>query len=184
MSTSVAVTCLLIIVARIADVSFGTLRTVAIVNGYRGYSLILGFFEVLIWVLAVSKVLEGLSTNVLYVLSYAFGFAAGNYVGLTLERWIAIGQQVVRVFTQEGPRVAGRLREDGHMVTELEGRGAAGPVSLLFVATSRKRAGRVGRRARELDPDCFLVVDDIRLASSASIPGHNPTGWRAVAKKK
>jgi len=66
----------------------------------------------------------------------------------------------------------------------LDGRGAQGPVSVLFVATSRKQANRLGRRAQELDSSCFYVVDDIRLASAASIPGHDPTGWRAIVKKK
>jgi len=184
MTTDVVVTCLLIIVARIGDVSLGTLRTVAIIHGRRGLSWILGFFEILIWIFAVSKVLEGLTTNPLYAISYAFGFATGNYVGLMLESWVALGQQVVRVFTGAGERIADQLRQDGYQVTEFDGFGADGPVSLLFVATSRKQAARVGNRARELDPTCFYVVDDIRMASAAMIPGHNPTGWRAIPKKK
>jgi uncharacterized protein YebE (UPF0316 family) len=184
MTLSVLLTCVLLILARIADVSLGTLRTVAIIHGRRGLAWILGFAEILIWLLAVSKVLQGLSTNIAYAISYALGFATGNYVGLTLERWIALGQQVIRIFTRMGESVARELRNEGYIVTELDGRGAYGQVSLLFVATSRKHAERVGRRVRELDPQCFYVVDDIRLVSAASIPGRNPTGWRAILKKK
>jgi uncharacterized protein YebE (UPF0316 family) len=164
--------------------ALGTLRSVTVVQGRRGLSWLLGFFEILIWIFAVSKLFDGLATNPMFAFSYAFGFATGNYVGLTLEKWLALGEQVVRVFTRDGGTLASRLRQHGHLVTEIEGRGAAGPVSVLLVATSRKDAARVGRRAREFDPGCFYVVDDIRLASAASIPGLQPTGWRAILKKK
>ncbi len=103
MDGTVLVTCLGIIIARILDVSLGTIRTVFVVKGRRGISWVLGFFEVLIWILVVSKVIGNLSEP-LYAVSYAFGFATGNYVGITLEKWIAHGDQVVRVFTQEGKR--------------------------------------------------------------------------------
>ena len=49
MDFGVLATCLLIIVARIGDVSLGTMRTILVVQGRRWISWGLGFFEVLIW---------------------------------------------------------------------------------------------------------------------------------------
>ena len=175
--------CLLIIVARIADVSFGTLRTVAIVQGRRALAWGLGFAEILIWVFAVSKVIHNLDQPV-YALSYALGFATGNYVGLTLEGWLSFGSQALRIFTRRGFEVADTLWAEGVPVTVFEGDGRDDAVYLLYIQSPRRDIRWVSRRVRELDPACFFIVEDIRQAStSRSIP-REPTGWRAILKKK
>jgi uncharacterized protein YebE (UPF0316 family) len=174
--------CLLIIVARIADQSLGTLRMVAVINGRRVVAWVLGFFEVLIWVLVVSKVLMNL-THPAYIISYAIGFATGNYVGMTIEHWLAFGEQVVRVFTRKGGTLASSLRDEGFAVTEFSGVGRDGPVFLLFIQTRRQDVGRLADRARELDPLCYYIVDDIRLASTAMM-GLTDAGWWDRLKSK
>ena len=70
MNSEVLVTTCLIILARIADVWLGTGRTVAVVNGRKGMALGLGFFEVLSWGVAVSKVVTNLESPI-YALAYA-----------------------------------------------------------------------------------------------------------------
>ena len=173
----------LIIFARIADVSLGTLRTVSVIQGRRGVSWFLGFAELLIWVFAVSAVIHNLDKPV-YALSYAFGFATGNYVGLTLERWIAFGEQVVRVFTRQGPKVAVQLRSEGFRVTSFPGEGRDGPVQMLFIEIPRKKTQDIILFSRQIDPKCFCIVDDIRLVAPATAMLLQPTGWRAILKKK
>jgi len=71
--------------ARILDVSLGTLRTVSVVRGRVVLAAVLGFFEVTIWVVAVSKVITSFD-NPFNVLGYATGFALGNAVGILIER--------------------------------------------------------------------------------------------------
>jgi uncharacterized protein YebE (UPF0316 family) len=183
MNAQVIVTCLLIILARIGDVSLGTIRTLCVVNGRRGLAWGLGFFEVLIWVLAVSQVIRNL-THPAYALSYAFGFATGNYVGMMLESWLAFGIQVVRVFTRRGAELAGVLRDDGFQVTEFIGQGRDGPVSVLFIQTDRKHVRRVADGARAYDPACYYVVEDIRHASTPFTPPTESGGWRGILKRK
>ena len=51
---------LLIFLARVTDVSLGTLRFIFIARGYRKLAPLLGLAEVLIWVLAVREVLMNL----------------------------------------------------------------------------------------------------------------------------
>jgi uncharacterized protein YebE (UPF0316 family) len=173
----------LIIIARIADVSLGTLRTVSVIQGRRGVSWFLGFAELLIWVFAVSAVIHNLDQPI-YAVSYAFGFATGNYVGLTFERWLAFGQQVVRVFTRQGPKIAAQLRSEGFRVTSFPGEGRDGPVQMLFIEIPRKKTQDIILFSRQIDPKCFYIVDDIRLAAPATAMLHQPTGWRAILKKK
>ncbi|MGE0683271.1 MAG: DUF2179 domain-containing protein [Candidatus Binatia bacterium] len=183
MDSTVLVTCLLIIGARIADVTLGTLRTVYVIQGRRGVSWALGFFEILIWIAAVSKVIQNLSYPA-YALSYAFGFATGNYVGMTLEKWMATGRQVVRVFTREGKKIAAQLRSEGFRVTSFQGEGRDGPIDMVFVEIPRRKTTDITLFAREVDPKCYYIVEDVREASLGTLLLHQPTGWRAILKKK
>lgn len=181
----VATTCLLIILARITDVSLGTIRTIAVINGLRGVSWLLGFFEVLVWILVVSQVIQKVHENPLYPIAYALGFATGNFIGITVERRIAFGHQVVRVFTRVGPDMVRALREQGYVVTEFTGKGRDGPVDMLFIETERKTAREVLNFARKVDPNCFVVVDDIRLASAKLVEAQQQSGgWRSQLKRK
>lgn len=184
MNAAVLGTCLLIVVARIGDVSLGTVRTICVIYGRRTTAWFLGFFEILIWILVVSKVINNLD-NYAYAIAYALGFATGNYVGITIEKYLAFGEQVVRVFTRKGAELAADLRAAGFVVTELVGQGRDGPVDLLFVQTLRKLAPKAARQAKQFDPDCFIVVDDVRSAETAYARGAlQSTGWLGVLKKK
>ena len=183
MTLTVLSTCLLIVLARIADVSLGTLRTVFVIGGRRYTSWVIGFIEVLIWVVVVSKVIHNLD-NWVYAVCYAFGFATGTFIGMTVEEHLALGQQVVRIFSRRGDDVAEALREAGYQVTVFDGRGRDGPVQLLFIGTARRRVSKVADLARSIDPGCFHIVDDIRVAGPLHPSIHLPTGWRAVMKRK
>lgn len=169
--------------ARIGDVSIGTIRTLMVVNGRRRLAFGLCFFEVLIWVLAASKVLGNLSQP-FYAVMFALGAATGNFVGMTIERRVALGEQIVRVFTDKAADVAEALRGDGFRVVEITGTGAGGPVALLFVDVERRNAMRVIRVARASDPECHYILDDVRLTSAVRSRLYEPTGWRAVFKRK
>ncbi len=173
-------TAVAIFVARITDVTVGTIRTVMVVNGYRLAAWALGFVEVIIWVLAVSRVITQLDTPA-YVIAFALGAATGNFIGITIEQRLALGEQIVRVFSRKGREIAGVLRDSGHRVTEIDGRGRTGPVELLFVKTKRRDAKHIAREARRIDPECFYIVDDVRMSSAA---GALTGGWRSLFKKK
>ncbi len=185
MDLTVVLTCILIILARIGDVTLGTLRTVAVIYGRRYTAWFLDFFEVLIWIFVVARVITEAQNEPLYAVCYALGFATGNFIGITIEQRIAYGHQVVRIFTRMGHQMADSLRDEGWRVTQFDGRGRGGPVALLFINTPRKRTPELADRAREIDASCFYTVDDIRSASAAttfSTGSHG--GWRSLLKRK
>src|SRR4051812_43197594 len=169
MDRATLLTCLLIFCARVGDVSLGTLRVVMVTQGRRGRASMLGFLEVLIWVFAVSAVLQHLRQPV-FAVAYALGFATGNYVGLTVERWAALGQQVVRIFSRSGHEIADKLRSQGFRVTLFEAKGRDGHVAMLYTETERRQVPAVADTARDIDPRCYYVVDDVRSASSVDTP--------------
>lgn len=168
MPVDVIINCLLIVVARIADVSLGTLRTVAVIYGKRYAAWVLGFFEVLIWILVVSHVIQLASQKPVYAIFYAIGFATGNFIGITIEKSIAFGEQAVRIFTRLGPTMSDALRDEDFGVTEFDGRGRDGPVAMLFIQAKRKKMPIIVRRARQIDPSCYYIIDDVRVARTAT----------------
>lgn len=180
----VLLTCLLIIVARIGDVSLGTIRTLVTIQGRRALAISISVFELMIWVFVVSRVIRDLDQQPIYGFAYALGFAAGTFIGMTIEQRLALGRQVVRIITRLGPELAEALRTGGLRVTQFNGYGRDGPVQELFIEVERKEARRVIAEARALDPKCYYMVDDVRLASSAEVRARESAGWRAIPKKK
>lgn len=183
MDGTVVLTSILIALARMADVGLGTIRTVSIIQGRRGTAWVLGFVEILIWIIAVSKVIHNLAEPA-YAVAYAFGFATGNFVGISIERWLAFGQQVVQVFTREGKRISAQLRQEGFVVTSFDGEGRDGPIQMLYIEIPRTKTQDITLFVREIDPRCFFTISDIRTASRGSDLPLQPTGWRAIQKKK
>ena len=166
MNSDLIFTTLLIFFARVTDVSLGTIRTIYVIRGQRSAAWWIGFFEVLIWVIAVSRVINELDRPV-YAISYALGFATGNFVGVTIEQQLAMGNRVVRVFTRHGDAIAAVIREAGFGATVFDGRGKDGRVELVYIEVPRREVKRVAAMVRAVDPSCFYVIDDIREASTA-----------------
>lgn len=167
--------CLLIFIARLADVSLDTLRMVAVIRGRRAMAWGLGFIQVLIWVYAISAVMKHIAQPP-YAIAYALGFATGNFLGITIEGWLAHGEQVIRIFTRRGEETAARLRAHGCGVTIFDGRGKDGPVSELYIHSARKKMQEIASIARQMDPECYYVVEDVRLASTAPARRKKPRG--------
>jgi uncharacterized protein YebE (UPF0316 family) len=177
---------LFIFLARVADVSIGTVRTIMVVRGRRGIAAALGFCEVIIWVVAVSGVLRH-DLTVVKVLAYGSGFAAGNMAGVWLEQWLAIGmQRVILISRGRHHSVAFGLRLAEYLVTEVPARGGRGEVAMCFLIVPRRQAPQVLRIARAIDPDVVIIVEDVRTTSLSrrGAAGHEATGWRAIVKKK
>jgi len=156
---------LLIFLARVMDVSLGTFRHVMILRGKRLHAFCVAFVESIIWVYAVSAVMSSGITDTLTALAFAGGFASGTFVGITIEKFLKMGEQIVRVFTVHGDAIADVLRTAGYRVTITDGRGRDGVVNILFVQVKRKKASHILNMSREIDPGCFVVVDDISEAT-------------------
>jgi uncharacterized protein YebE (UPF0316 family) len=148
-----------IFVLRALDVGMGTVRIVLLARGRKGTATIIGFFEALIWVVAVSRVLSGLDDPTRMV-AFAAGFAAGTYLGSLVEEWLAIGQSLIRVVTVSGsPPVAGLIREKGFGATVLNGDGMNGEVQVTFTVVPRKNVSEVTRLVHAANPDAYVTIE-------------------------
>lgn len=153
---------LFIFCARICDVSLATMRTLMVVRGMRIYAALIGFFEVTIFVIALNKIFTNLS-DPLNLLSYALGFATGNFVGSLLEEKLAVGVLTVQVITMKQPQqLTDILRGKGYGVTVIEGSGKEGPRLILQIILPRKKIKDIEKEIDNWDPEAFLTVFDAR----------------------
>lgn len=162
---------ILIGLLRIGDVSLFTLRTVMIMQGRRVLATAIGFIESLIFILAISQVLAGV-TSWVHMVGYAAGFASGTYIGLLLEQLFAIGHVQLRVISKSlGQEIAQKLWDEGFGATVVEGHGRLGPRPLVFCVIKRKNAKSVLRLIDSVDPDAFITFSDNRAVAHGFIPG-------------
>lgn len=161
-----------IFLARIGDVSLATVRTILVFRGQAVVASLIGFVEVLIWLAAAVQVLQDLTRWYLGV-AYAAGFATGNWVGVWIERKMALGRELVRVMSFDPDvRIGDALREAGVETVELTGRADRGrPVEILFLVVRRRRTPDVIRRIRALDPAAVVTVADVKHHDPEPIEG-------------
>lgn len=161
---------LLIFVARILDVTLGTLRIIFLGRGKKFLAPAFGFFEVLIWLVAIRQIMQNLNNPVTY-LAYAAGFAAGNFIGIYLESKLAIGTLIVRIITQrDAAELVNHLRAAGYGVTSLDAEGMSGQVKLIYTVIKRKCLPEVIENIKQFNPRSFVSVEEIQSASAGVFP--------------
>ncbi|MGB9814000.1 MAG: DUF2179 domain-containing protein [Thermovenabulum sp.] len=148
--------------ARVADVSLATIRTIMIVKGHRVQAAFIGFFEVIIYITALTQVVGKLN-NPLNLLFYAAGFATGNYVGSLLEEKLALGYTTVQVITKKS-QLCDKIRGCGFGVTVLNGMGKEGTREVLMISTARKELSNLISLIEEEDEEAFITVLDTKSA--------------------
>lgn len=160
----------LIFLARICDVTLGTVRLIFVSRGFKYLAPVAGFFEVLIWILAIGQIMQNLSNWVCY-LAYAGGFATGNYVGMRVAEKLSLGIVLIRVITQKGAHaLVNRLRESDYGVTSLEGEGAAGPVQVIFTIVPRREVGTVVELVKAYNPKAFYSIEEVGFVEQGVFP--------------
>lgn len=153
---------LVIFLLRVFDMSLDTLRVLFIIRGNRPWSWIFGFFQSLVWVIAISSVLNNMD-NALNLLAYAGGFATGGVVGMWIEEKMAVGHGHMRIMSpNRGTAIAEAIRREGYAATELSGRGKDGTVSVINCSVRRRDIRKVRRQAEAIDPQAFVTVQEIR----------------------
>ncbi len=160
----------LIFLARLCDVSVGTIRIIMLNRGKRSVAPILGFVEVLIWLVAIRQIFQHLD-NIAAFTAYALGFAAGTMVGMTIESKLAFGNVAIRVITSDDARdLIEKLSESKFGVTSFAAEGVNGKVRLIFSIAARKQLPRALEIINELHPRAFISVSDVRSVSEGVFP--------------
>ena len=157
---------LAIFLARVTDVTLATFRTLMVVQGRGVQAAIIGFFEITIYVVSLSAVVNNLD-NPFNLLSYALGFACGNYLGVKIEGKIALGNLSVQVIlkTPDNEDLKELLRDKGFGVTVLTGQGREGAREILNLVINRKDLKVMQKLIYEYDNKAFITVSNINPIS-------------------
>jgi uncharacterized protein YebE (UPF0316 family) len=166
---------LIIFFARICDVSIGTLRVVFISRGNKYFAPVMGFFEVIIWLVAIGQIMKNL-TNVLCYVAYGGGFAAGTFIGMWIVDRLSMGTSLVRVITSRDiTSLEERLRAMGYGVTVQHAEGREGDTRMLFTVVRNQDLKDVMELVERFNPRAFYTIEDIRSAGKGKFPGKRST---------
>ena len=160
----------LIFFGRVVDVSLGTLRIIFVSKGEKYKAPIIGFVEVFIWVVVISQILSRANDLVSY-LSYAAGYATGNYVGILLENRIAYGIVLCRIYTQKnGEELIQSLNKLNFGATVTHGRGSTNEVDIVETVVDRKELKTLEVIINNFDSNSFYVIEDVRTKQNGIFP--------------
>ena len=160
----------LIFLARICDVTLGTVRLIFVSRGFKYLAPLTGFFEVLIWILAIGQIMQNLANPVCY-LAYAGGFATGNYVGILVVERLSLGVVLIRVITQKrAESLLDRLRARDYGVTSVDGQGAGGPVQVIFTIVPRREVTGVVELVKAFNPQAFYSIEEVGFVEKGVFP--------------
>jgi uncharacterized protein YebE (UPF0316 family) len=155
---------LLIFLARIVDVSISTLRTMLMMSGRKSISAFIGFFEALVWLLAISQILKNITNPMTYI-AYSAGFGMGVYVGLVIEEKLAVGKVLIRIMTVESPdALIQSIRDTGFSVTKVTAEGKKGEVAVLFSVIRRDRVDHITQLIHRHNPQAVYTIETVKFA--------------------
>ena len=161
---------ILIFSSRIFDVTLGTIRIVFVSRSLKYLAPVIGFFEVIVWLLAINTIIANLN-NVVGYLAYGLGFASGTYIGICIEEKLAVGNAVLRIITHiDATKLIEELRDRGYPVTKVLAQGKQGDVSIIFMVIRRCDYNEVISILREFNPKAFYTLEDVRLVSKGGFP--------------
>jgi len=155
-------TYLFIMVAKIVEVSLATVRMVLITKGERKIGSFIAFFEVSIWIIVVSSVLDNITADPFKIIAYALGFSIGNYLGSVIEERIGIGHSEMNIIVKEedGAELAKVLRDEGYAVTILSGQGKNHPRNILILYVPRTKLKSCVELVKSNQENAVITISD------------------------
>ena len=163
----------LIFLARVCDMSLDTIRVIFMSKGIRYLPAIIGFFEVIIWLVAIGQVMNNLTNAVCYI-AYGAGFATGTIVGMAIEEKLSLGLSSVRIITKEDPaELVQFLRAHNYGVTSIDAEGGTGRVKMVFTIIKRQDLQHVVGIIKDFNPNAFYSVEEVKSVAEGVFPARN-----------
>lgn len=167
----------LIFIARIGDVSINTVRIIYVLGGRKMTATLLGFFESLIWLMAIRQIFQHMDNWICYV-AYPAGFATGILVGMIIEERIAYGKVIVRIITRKDVAELIRyLSQYDFRYTHVNAIGPDGHENLVFTVLEREGLEDLLGKLKGILPTAFFTVEKVNRAGESGIVVQKSTRW-------
>ncbi len=154
----------LIFTVKLIEVAMAVVRIVLITKGEKLKGSVIGFFEVIIWVIVAATVITDITEDPFKVVVYAFAFAIGNYVGSLVEKKMALGTVKIEAIVKKihGKTLSSELRTMGFAVTAVDAYGRDDRKEVLFLHVPRRRVDETIHVIKSFQKDVVITVNDIR----------------------
>ena len=158
------VVCLIVCAAKIIEISIQSLKTCMMVKGQRLKAAGLGFLECTIWGLVISTIIGTLGDNLFLLLFYCVGYAAGLFIGSTIEGKIALGTSNLQLIANDEntEKIKEYLKENNKGYTVFEGHGSTDKMNMIFIVLPRKEAPKLLKTLRKMcNNKVFVVASEV-----------------------
>lgn len=174
----------LIFLARVGDVSLGTIRIIFVSKGYRVFAPFLAFFEIIIWLVAIQQILLNLTNTYAYI-AYALGFATGTYCGMWIEEKLSVGKVVLQVITKkDATELSEELKKHKYIITRITAEGENGEVKLINLVIDRSKVPQVVGIIKKFNPHAFYTIEDLRYVHEEEMHKHKKLHLPHFMKKE
>ena len=161
---------LLIFVSRCCDVTLGTLRNIFLSKNLKTLVPVIGFFEVMIWIVAVNAVFKHLDNFMCY-LAWGHGYATGIIIGIKIDQRLGLGLQMLRLVTNKiNNEFIHALRTNDLGATIVDAHGTVGPVKMIYIIIKRSDHALVSQLIAKYHPDSFYTIEDVKEANKGVFP--------------
>lgn len=155
---------LVIFVVKIIEVAMATVRIVLITKGEKLKGSIIGFFEVLIWVVLTATVLIDVTGDPFKVVVYALAFAFGNYFGSVFETRLGIGTVKIEAVVpkSKGKEISKALRDLGFGVTATDAYGRDERREILYMHVPRRKMNTTVKLIKSFEGRMMITINETK----------------------
>lgn len=157
--------CFKIFLARILDVSIGTVRTMLMVKGRTLIMSILAFLEVFIWFIIAREALVTEINSIFIPLSYSLGYATGTLIGSYVSNTFIKGIVGVQVVIEKGNKaLLTAVRKHGYAVSviDLKEDYLGNKRNMLYFQINRRNLKKLISLIKTYDKKAFIVVSETK----------------------
>ncbi|NDJ85779.1 MAG: hypothetical protein GYB66_07830 [Chloroflexi bacterium] len=163
-----------IFLMRVLGNAVTTFRLVMLARDREFVVLILGFFESLIFAIAIGAVVANLD-SLINLFAYSSGYAVGGSVGIWMERQLTLGYVALTAISKDnGPEIAEALRDKGFGATEVVGHGADGSVLMIETILERHNLQAAIATVQFIERDAFITTLNLQSRQRGYIPAVRP----------
>jgi len=164
--------CIKIFFARLLDVSLATFRTMVMVKGQKIFPAILGFFEVLVWLMVVEETLKTEVDSIWVPISYAAGYAIGSLLGTYFSNRFIKCVCAVQVITNKGnTKLLNAIKKAGYGISiiDLKKDKDTEKKEMYFIEINNSSLKKLKEIIKKYDKNAFVTVSDTKFVINGYI---------------
>jgi len=164
--------CIKIFFARLLDVTLSTFRTMVLVKGQKVLPAIIGFFEVLVWLMVVEETLKTEVDSIWVPISYAAGYAIGSLLGTYVSNKFLKNMCAVQVVTDKSnTKLINAIKKAGYGISiiDLKKDKETPKKEMLFIEVNNSSVKALKELINKHDEYAFIVVSDSKFVTNGYI---------------